>query len=159
MHINLGLNMGSFTTVVTTSAAAHMYLCTGARSRGSAGSGQEGRWVGLCGLWGWDYSLLLVFFSFFYWGHTCIYVVFLYLGEEIEAAQAADDAVDLGKPPAFAAGLWRRRQRKRQNQNSEVSQDRSSKNNLGIRAAEQSKAFSAHSLSLHWRVKGMKTLD
>lgn len=76
-------------------------------------------------------------------------MVFLYLGEEIEAAQAADDAVDLGKPPAFAAGLWRRRQRKRQDQNSEVSQDRSSKNNLGIRAAEQSKAFSAHTLSLH----------
>lgn len=82
-------------------------------------------------------------------------MVFLYLGEEIEAAQAADDAVDLGKPPAFAAGL----RRKRQDQNSKVSQDRSSKNNLGIRAAEQSKAFSAHTLSEQSRVKGANTFD
>lgn len=29
----------------------------------------------------------------------------IYLWEEVEAAQAADDAVDLGEPPAFAAGL------------------------------------------------------
>ena len=29
----------------------------------------------------------------------------IYLGEEVEAAQAADDAVDLREPPAFTTGL------------------------------------------------------
>lgn len=62
-----------------------------------------------------------------------------YLWEEVEAAQAADDAVDLGEPPAFAAGL--QTARKNQNQNTQVSQDRSSNNNHGIRPVEQSKAF------------------
>lgn len=36
--------------------------------------------------------------------HLCL-VHCIYLGEEVEAAQAADDAVDLREPSAFAAGL------------------------------------------------------
>lgn len=39
--------------------------------------------------------------------HLCLCLVrYSYLGEEVETAQAADDAVDLGKPSAFTAGLW-----------------------------------------------------
>ena len=30
---------------------------------------------------------------------------YIYLGEEVEAAQAADDAVDLREPSAFTTGL------------------------------------------------------
>lgn len=70
---------------------------------------------------------------------------YIYLGEEIEAAQAADNAVDLGEPSAFTTGLWR----KRQIQNTGVSQDCSSKYNHRIRPVEQSKAFFAETLKLH----------
>lgn len=37
--------------------------------------------------------------------HLCL-VHYIYLGEEVEAAQAADDAVDLREPSAFTTGLW-----------------------------------------------------
>lgn len=36
----------------------------------------------------------------------CLYLShYIYLGEEVEAAQAADDAVDLREPSAFTTGL------------------------------------------------------
>lgn len=71
--------------------------------------------------------------------HLCL-VHCIYLGEEVEAAQAADDAVDIREPSAFTAGL-RTAERKRQVQNTCVSQDCSSKYNHRIRPVEQSKAF------------------
>lgn len=72
----------------------------------------------------------------------------VYLWEEVEAAQAADDAVDLGEPPAFAARLKTATKKKNQNQNTEVSQDCSSNNTHGIRAVEQSKALWTDALKL-----------
>ena len=105
--------------------------------RGSVGYRPDGGWVGLCGHRGW-YSSVLVQWG---WGcmysmrlcntrnsvrcnlichKTCIHVNFLhlflvhciYLGEEVKAAQAADDAVDLRKPSAFTAGLRTARKKK-----------------------------------------------